>query len=547
MPQCVMYRGLQGDVDVYVKIFRSGEAITHHRGTRQPAAASTSARTTYAVRDATASANANGNSAIAIANAIANADSDAESDVDSDAAQAAVAVAMKTAVNTALNASLSTVGQHSFRGSVSANPSPRSSRPSPSPRGSVRFLTPTRARAPGSPPGPATARFSPAPTQRAMVVVTVEDHGAGVSEQMSHTLFKLPPRGQRAGMYFPSPYAPCILYHTSKYMLPLSEHICPASAPPGSGMGLFTLRKRVEALGGDFGVNTRPDGEGGASFWFSFPYRPDVKAAAAATVALGAFSGERTGTAGTRPEPAAPAAPGGGGLCVDGGEGSDRSSCAPSTTPGDTSPAMPLQVVLAVDESLKATTVGHVIRSHGHTVTLAVNGGQCLVNLIAAYNERRVDCIVADLQMPVLDGLYLVLRFRAFEGQQHKERAFWQHKPWRRVLVVVTSASDDPSTRKAALDAGADYFLPKVTHALVGYIPMASLLCCEASPHHMPPHLSPVFASPSPSRLRSRSTWTISRRVPPRTGTRRTASSAAARSAACGREAVKGQHTHRDA
>jgi hypothetical protein len=43
----------------------------------------------------------------------------------------------------------------------------------------------------------------------------------------------------------------------------------------GTGLGLFSLSKRMESLGGSRGVAPRRDGLQGSNFWFSFPYRPD--------------------------------------------------------------------------------------------------------------------------------------------------------------------------------------------------------------------------------------------------------------------------------
>eukprot|EP00981_Chlorochromonas_danica_P008450 scaffold2193_cov179-Ochromonas_danica.AAC.29 len=43
----------------------------------------------------------------------------------------------------------------------------------------------------------------------------------------------------------------------------------------GTGLGLFSLSKRMEALNGSCGVQKRPDGKQGCVFWFAFPYRPD--------------------------------------------------------------------------------------------------------------------------------------------------------------------------------------------------------------------------------------------------------------------------------
>ena len=38
-------------------------------------------------------------------------------------------------------------------------------------------------------------------------------------------------------------------------------------------LGLFSLSKRIEALGGVCGVGNRTDGREGCTFWFTFPYR----------------------------------------------------------------------------------------------------------------------------------------------------------------------------------------------------------------------------------------------------------------------------------
>ena len=43
----------------------------------------------------------------------------------------------------------------------------------------------------------------------------------------------------------------------------------------GTGLGLYALRKRVEALHGTCGVANRKNGKSGAIFWFMFKYRPD--------------------------------------------------------------------------------------------------------------------------------------------------------------------------------------------------------------------------------------------------------------------------------
>jgi CheY-like chemotaxis protein/signal transduction histidine kinase len=48
----------------------------------------------------------------------------------------------------------------------------------------------------------------------------------------------------------------------------------------GTGLGLYSLAKRIEALNGHYGVSNRKDGKQGSLFWFTIPYRPDRSVAA---------------------------------------------------------------------------------------------------------------------------------------------------------------------------------------------------------------------------------------------------------------------------
>eukprot|EP01040_Poterioochromonas_malhamensis_P005666 gene5666-biopygen951 len=49
----------------------------------------------------------------------------------------------------------------------------------------------------------------------------------------------------------------------------------------GTGLGLYSLAKRMEALKGRYGVRVREDGKQGSLFWFSIPYKADEVVAAA--------------------------------------------------------------------------------------------------------------------------------------------------------------------------------------------------------------------------------------------------------------------------
>ena len=60
----------------------------------------------------------------------------------------------------------------------------------------------------------------------------------------------------------------------------------------GTGLGLYSLRKRIEALGGTCGIKSRHDKREGSCFWFTFPYRPDFDTLSEGTMTPN--SGSRT-------------------------------------------------------------------------------------------------------------------------------------------------------------------------------------------------------------------------------------------------------------
>jgi hypothetical protein len=75
------------------------------------------------------------------------------------------------------------------------------------------------------------------------LILEVEDDGIGISTKSRQTLFQ--PFKQAQNM------------------------------AGGTGLGLYSMSKRLEALGGACGIKDRADGARGTVFWFSVPYTPD--------------------------------------------------------------------------------------------------------------------------------------------------------------------------------------------------------------------------------------------------------------------------------
>eukprot|EP00598_Pedospumella_elongata_P003121 CAMPEP_0184966814 /NCGR_PEP_ID=MMETSP1098-20130426/376_1 /TAXON_ID=89044 /ORGANISM="Spumella elongata, Strain CCAP 955/1" /LENGTH=619 /DNA_ID=CAMNT_0027488157 /DNA_START=366 /DNA_END=2225 /DNA_ORIENTATION=+ len=226
----------------------------------------------------------------------------------------------------------------------------------------------------------------------------------------------------------------------------------------GTGLGLFSLAKRVEALHGTYGVMRRPDGEQGSLFWFTIPYRPDRVSAQALRIHRSCLS-----------------------------HSSSSDSNADDVHAGEPTFNLPPLVegpfkVLVVDDApliVKMTTM--LLQRKGHTVQHAVNGSDALDKLrvltgssprmrlrrdsssgLEVPTAQQFDVVLMDLQMPVLDGIEAIRRLRAAEEKQRGPSSDTSTSGGgARQFVIALSANSDEETRREALAAGADAFVPK--------------------------------------------------------------------------------------
>jgi signal transduction histidine kinase len=176
------------------------------------------------------------------------------------------------------------------------------------------------------------------------VRVEVEDHGIGVSELQRENLFRPFARAQnQAG---------------------------------GTGLGLYSLANRIQALGGAFGIEGRIDGTHGSLVWFTFPYRQDV------------MHNETT------PPPS-----------VDGsfdnhGSDSVRMSAKDVFAVEPNSETGVMKQVLIVDDSqMIIKLLKKSLEAASYAVVAAENGAEACVSYDKY--EGKFDAIVTDIQMPV--------------------------------------------------------------------------------------------------------------------------------------------------
>jgi CheY-like chemotaxis protein len=287
----------------------------------------------------------------------------------------------------------------------------------------------------------------------------------------------------------------------------------------GTGLGLYSLAKRLEALHGFYGVMKRRDGKQGSLFWFAIPYKPDavtaslvvpksqtaidsdeemyeekhdadsigrsvkenVRSKSISTVTNHVQSGVQqasrkpTSVLGNNTKGE-----------VEGKHhrgqnphllSSVQLSLASSLTATTTTPSPEVLSILVVDDSppiLKMTKL--MLQRLGHKIVTAENGAVAL-RLIEEHwldGMQTFQVILMDLQMPVMDGLEATKRIRALETQgldsvQSVDEATGKAIPvipirfpkLPKQLVIGMSANSDHETTVHAFEAGIDSFIAK--------------------------------------------------------------------------------------
>ena len=136
---------------------------------------------------------------------------------------------------------------------------------------------------------------------------------------------------------------------------------------------------------------------------------------------------------------------------------------------GTTGPGLELLVV--EDNETNLLLLVEILRRRGHRVHVATSGRLALERC----ERGSFDAILMDLEMPDLDGYAAVARIRALE--EHAER---------RTPIVAVTASATQESRRRALAAGFDAFVPKPIRIDELMSTLGSLLDGEAEPGPQP-------------------------------------------------------------
>ncbi len=119
----------------------------------------------------------------------------------------------------------------------------------------------------------------------------------------------------------------------------------------------------------------------------------------------------------------------------------------PGGSDSDVLPLLYGDVLLVEDNEVNRMVAEHMLHAAGLRVTCAGNGEEALQCL----SQQRFDCVLMDVQMPVMDGMEAVRRYREYERINHAG-----HLP-----VIALTANALAGERERCLAAGMDDYLAK--------------------------------------------------------------------------------------
>ena len=217
----------------------------------------------------------------------------------------------------------------------------------------------------------------------------------------------------------------------------------------GTGLGLYSLSKRMEALGGMFGIEDREDGQPGSRFWFSVPYQPDE-----ADSAEESFFDDPKQLS-SRRFPASKLKSAGNSISGRVKRG-DLTAMSTDDYMCSSSFAESALSVLVVEDSMVITkATSRMLVKAGYEVDTAENGAVGLEKMKSNFYEF----VLMDLQMPIMDGLEATRRLRAFEGETSAGDDESDCRAKQYIIGVSANGTDD--VRTDAMQSGMCDFCPK--------------------------------------------------------------------------------------
>ena len=212
----------------------------------------------------------------------------------------------------------------------------------------------------------------------------------------------------------------------------------------GTGLGLYSLAKRIDALDGMYGILDRSDGQQGVNIWFAIPYKPDLS-----------------------------------------NESTNRTQLPHSIMDSISDIPRPLKILLVDDSITTQKMLSKVLARYEHHVDVAANGVEAFDMIQSNYENKttQYDLVLMDIQMPIMDGLEATKRLRQYESTLSSDT----NKA--HVAIIGCSANSDHDTMLATQDVGMDSFICK-PFTYKAFLECHERLIKEKTDNKTPPVLS---------------------------------------------------------
>src|SRR6185369_8507890 len=164
--------------------------------------------------------------------------------------------------------------------------------------------------------------------------------------------------------------------------------------------------------------------------------------------------------------------------------GNEASRPADGEAPLVSSPAgqAPMDILLVEDVEINRLLVQAMLEPHGHRIISAEDGWKAL----EAYESKRFDIVLMDVQMPGMDGLQATRAIRKYEHTRGRSEP---------VPIVAMTAFAGNEDRQICLDAGMDDYLAKpITTAKL--LQLLDKFCRRAEPVESAAGDIPVTSAP---------------------------------------------------
>jgi CheY-like chemotaxis protein len=225
-------------------------------------------------------------------------------------------------------------------------------------------------------------------------------------------------------------------------------------------LGLYSLAKRIESLGGNCGVEGRSDGMSGSCFWILIPFKPDETVGVILSSECGMSSNDSRDNSSANGSAALISRIISHKQHDNNGEQESGHCFKPKYKEG-----RQLRILLVDDSLMIRKTTSRLLCKEGYAVEVAQNGSECLkilesTKLATGASYYSFDVILMDLQMPVMDGLEATRRIRVLEhtfmSDESKSGVTCPH-----IMIIGITANTAGEAREDCMDSGMDDFIEK--------------------------------------------------------------------------------------